>query len=320
MDFLTVNNITKKHGSDFLLNDISFGQNKGQNIAIAGETGSGKTTLIKIVAGLEQADSGNVFFEGKQVKGLREKLMPGHKGIAYLSQYFELSNNYRVAELLAYANDLTDEQSAKLYEVCRIEHLLSRWSQTLSGGEKQRVALAKLLTQKPKLLLLDEPFSNLDLIHKNQLKAVVADISGQLDITCMLISHDAEDILPWADEILVMQEGRIAQQGSPEKIYNYPETDYVAGIFGKYNLLAPSTAALFGIQTGNSLYIRPEQIRIDSDAPYSNLATVTKTQYMGSHYEIYLQLQGINLLATSIGALAIGQNVIISLDYPKQAV
>ena len=313
MDFLTVNNITKKHDADFLLNDISFRQNKGQKIALAGETGSGKTTLIKIIAGLEQADSGSVFFEDKQVKGLREKLMPGHKGIAYLSQYFELSNNYRVAELLAYANDLTDERSEELYKVCRIEHLLSRWSQTLSGGEKQRVALAKLLTQTPRLLLLDEPFSNLDLIHKNQLKAVVADISGQLDITCMLISHDAEDILPWADEILVMQEGRIVQQGSPQKIYNHPETNYVAGLFGKYNVLTPSIAALFGVQTGSPLYIRPEQVRIDSSSPHSIRATIVKTQYMGSHYEIYLQLQGISLIATSIDNVKMGQDVMISI-------
>lgn len=318
MDFLTVDNITKRHGDSFLLHNVSFRQAKGQKIAIAGETGSGKTTLIKIVAGLEQADSGKVFFEEKQVKGLREKLMPGHKGIAYLSQYFELSNNYRVSELLAYANDLTDEQSAELYDVCRVAHLLNRWSQTLSGGEKQRVALAKLLTQLPKLLLLDEPFSNLDLIHKNQLKAVIEDVSERLHISCILISHDAEDILPWADEILVMKDGQIVQQGSPKHIYSHPGTAYTAGLFGKYNLVTPSTAALLGIQTDKNIFLRPENIIISTNAG-SAAATITKVAYLGHQYEISLQVAGQYLIATTtLTNLNKGQEVFVKISDLKK--
>ncbi len=282
MDLLTVTNITKKYGADFLLNDISFVQRPLQNIAIAGETGSGKTTLMQIIGGLGQADGGVVLFEGRQVKGLTEKLMPGHPGIAYLSQHFELPKKYRVAELLAYANKLADKASAELYAICRIDHLLHRWSHTLSGGEKQRIALAKLLTESPRLLLLDEPYSNMDLIHKQVLKAVVDDVHDRLGVTCMLISHDAEDILPWADEILVMQHGNIIQRDSPLNIYRHPITEYTAGLFGKYNLLSPT---LSGLLETNRQYIRPEELALTMPANGIPV-TIQKILFMGSHYEL----------------------------------
>jgi len=283
MSLLTVQNLSKKHGTDFLLNDISFSQQQGEKIAIAGETGSGKTTLMRIVAGLGQADSGIVFFGNKQVKGIDEKLMSGHAGIAYLSQHFELPNKYRVVELLAYANQLTDKASAELYEVCRITHLLQRWTHTLSGGEKQRVALARLLTVSPRLLLLDEPYSNMDLIHKHQLKAVINDVGERLGVTCMLISHDAEDMLPWADTIFVMQHGNIIQRGTPQDIYKKPLTGYIAGLFGKYNVVSPSLAAQ--LQISEDTFLRPEDLILTSDS--SGIACLVQhVFYFGSHYEI----------------------------------
>ncbi len=283
---LSVKNIVKKQGDHFLLNNISFHQQKGEKIAIAGETGSGKTTLAKIAAGLEQADSGEVLFDGQTVKGIHDKLMPGHKGIAYLSQYFELSNNYRVSELLAYANDLSDDFSEELYHICRIDHLLQRWSQTLSGGEKQRVALAKLLTTKPRLLILDEPFSNLDWIHKTQLKEVLDNIEQHFQINFILVSHDANDIIPWADKILVMKGGEIVQAGTPHIIYFHPKTEYVAGLFGRYNLFPPEIIS--GNRLDSSHIIRPEQLLI-SNAGIA--AVVEKILFYGSHYELRVRIQ-----------------------------
>lgn len=282
MSLLTVTNITKQYGADVLVNNVSFEQRPLQNIAIAGETGSGKTTLMQIIAGLGQADSGEVLFENKKVKGITEKLMPGHSGIGYLSQHFELPKKYRVAELLAYANKLTERASAELYDICRIDHLLHRWSHTLSGGERQRVALAKLLTESPRLLCLDEPYSNMDLIHKQVLKAVVNDLRDRLGITCILISHDAEDMLPWADEILVMQQGAIIQRGNPRHIYRQPQSPYTAGLFGKYNTLPPTLAAMLNM---TNLYIRPEQLALVWQAHGGIPVTVHKKLFMGSHYE-----------------------------------
>jgi ABC-type microcin C transport system duplicated ATPase subunit YejF len=309
---LIVRDIIKKQGDNFLLNNVSFSQAPGQKIAIAGETGSGKTTLVKIIAGLGQADSGEVLFNDKAVKGIHDKLMPGHKGIAYLSQHFELSNNYRVSELLAYANDLTHEQSLALYKACRIDHLLDRWAQTLSGGEKQRVALAKLLTTKSKLLVLDEPFSNLDLIHKTQLKSVLNDLTDLFELNYILVSHDAEDILPWADMILVMKDGELIQQGVPKQIYTQPETPYTAGLFGKYNTL-PADLKLPGKMDG-STFLRPEDILITHDAAKGILSTINKVLYMGSHYELQVAIQNTELtIRTDNTSYIAGQDIYIYL-------
>lgn len=298
MDFLRVTNISKKHGDDFLLDDISFSQSAGQRIAIAGETGSGKTTLMRIIAGLGQADSGKVFFEGKQVKGVDEKLMPGHKGIAYLSQHFELPNKYRVSELLAYANDLTDEANEELYMVCDIQHLMHRWSHTLSGGEKQRVALAKLLTTAPRLLLLDEPYSNLDLHHRRQLKNVVWNLGEKLGVTCMLISHEPDDILPWADEVFVMRYGRIVQRGAAEAVYKQPVSEYVAGLLGPYNMLLTALAANLGLSPNDPLFLRPEDIAICTSAT-GVPAIIDRVLYLGGHCELSVIAEG-QLLTVSV--------------------
>src|SRR5215203_1380378 len=142
---LLVYRITKQQENDFVLRDISFIQQQFQKIAIAGETGSGKTTLLKIIAGLIQPDEGQVVFKNEIVKGPEEQLIPGHPGIAYLSQHFELRNNYRVEEMLNLTLQLEDEQADTIFKVCRINHLLKRKTDQLSGGEKQRVALAGLL-------------------------------------------------------------------------------------------------------------------------------------------------------------------------------
>ncbi|HEY0610611.1 MAG TPA: ATP-binding cassette domain-containing protein, partial [Chitinophaga sp.] len=163
MSLLNVSAISKQQDGAFILKDISFEQRRFQHIAIAGETGSGKSTLLKVIGGLAQPDSGQVTFEGGRVKGPNEVLIPGHPGVAYLSQYFELRHNYWVEEILSYANKLTDEEAQNIYEICQIDHLFRRRTDQLSGGEKQRIALARLLTTSPRLLLLDEPFSNLDM-------------------------------------------------------------------------------------------------------------------------------------------------------------
>ncbi len=231
MSFLKVEGISKRQAESFIVKDISFTQRASQKMAIAGETGSGKTTLLKIIAGLVQPDAGTVFFENLPVDGPDYQLIPGHPSIGYLSQHYELKNNYRVEELLEYANKLSLADAQALYDVCRIDHLVKRRTDQLSGGEKQRIALARLLVGSPKLLLLDEPYSNLDPIHKNILKSVITDISERLSVTCLLTSHDPMDTLSWADEIIVLKDGIILQKDTPENIYRKPVNEYVAGLF-----------------------------------------------------------------------------------------
>jgi ABC-type sugar transport system ATPase subunit len=216
------------------LPDCTFTLKKNQRLAVAGETGSGKSTLLKIIAGLAAPRQGSVFFEGIKVAPPQERLIPGQPGIAYLSQHFELWHNYRVAEVLEYSNDLGPAEAQSLYKLCHIEHLLQRRTDQLSGGERQRIALARLLVRPPRLLLLDEPFSNLDMIHKRTLKQVIKNIADKFDITTILVSHDPYDTLTWADKFIVLQESRMVQQGPPREVYQQPINEYVAALLGEY--------------------------------------------------------------------------------------
>lgn len=218
------------------LDNLGFSQRKGQRLAIVGETGSGKSNLLKTIAGLATPSAGAVYFEGTRVLGPLERLIPGQPGITYLSQHFELWNNYHVQEILSYTNDLSPREALELYQLCHIDHLLERRTDQLSGGERQRIALARILVHPPRLLLLDEPFSNLDMIHKRILKKVIANSASRFDITCTLVSHDPRDILPWADEILVLRDGRLIRQGAPRDVYSRPENEYTAALLGDYIL------------------------------------------------------------------------------------
>ncbi len=320
MEFLQVKSVSRQENGNPAAREIQFEQQRHQKIAIAGETGSGKSTLLKIIAGLTQAESGEVRFEDIRVEGPAEKLIPGHPGIAYLSQQYELPNNMWVEEVLNYADELPPGEAALLYATCRIDHLLRRRTNQLSGGEKQRIALARLLTRSPKLLLLDEPFSNLDLIHKRILKTVIKDIGDKLGTTCMLASHDPLDTLSWADVIIVIREGQIVQQGAPSIVYRQPLNEYVAGLFGAYNVIPASSVAIFeklpGIkQNGKDLFFRPEDIKIMKKSGRTVAGTVVSISFMGGYYETEIKVDNIHLIARTIQSeLVVGDAVEISLN------
>ncbi|MDE3184371.1 MAG: ABC transporter ATP-binding protein [Bacteroidota bacterium] len=286
MALLEVQHIGKSGPDRIIVDDISFQQKKFQKIAITGESGAGKSTLLKMISAHVQPDSGTVIFNGERVTGPEEKLLAGHKDIAYLSQHYELHNNYVVKDLIWFQIKVDETAATQLFEICRISHLLERRTNQLSGGEKQRIALCMLLVKHPKLLVLDEPFSNLDPINKTTLKAVLEDITERLEITCLLASHDPNDTLSWADEIIVMKEGKMVQQGTPKQIYYHPENEYVAGMFGKYNLFTPGQALQFGINSSEKdLILRPEHFRISNTASDGRKGTIEKISFWGSYYE-----------------------------------
>ena len=288
---------------NFSLENISFTQQKMEKVALIGETGSGKSTLLKTIAGLIQPKSGTILFNDKKVMGPDWQLIAGQKGIAYLSQHFELLNNYRIEELLGYANELFDDEANELFKICRIDHLMKRNSYELSGGEKQRIALAKLLITKPVLLILDEPYSNLDLIHRNILKEVVEDICEKFQISCILTSHEPADILPWADKVLVLKNGRILQEGTAINIYKKPINEYTAALLGSYNLLDKK---IFG----ESLLLRPEEILITDDLSEKYIGVVTAANFMGSFYEIEVKIENQNIkIKTTNSKIFVGDKV-----------
>ena len=316
MALLVVVGAGKKEKENYTVKDINFSQQPLEKIAIAGETGSGKTTLLKMIGGLAQLDEGNIYYDGKRVLGPFERLLPGHPQIAYLSQHFELRNNYRVEEELESKNLLTQEAANNIYRICRIEHLLKRKTDQLSGGERQRIVLARLLTTSPKLVLLDEPFSNLDAIHKNLIKAVLLDIGNQLNISCILVSHDAADTLSWADTIYVLNDGMIVQQGTPQKIYNEPIDEYCAGLFGEYNLLNAANAKLFFPNAADKeqLIVRPEQFSITPDNNNAVKGIVQAVYFFGSYFVVDVLVNGKLLrVRTEKRKLVIGKEVLLKM-------
>jgi iron(III) transport system ATP-binding protein len=243
-----------------------------------------------MIAGLIQPDQGQIFFKGERVRGPEEKLIPGHPAIAYLSQHFELRNNYRVEELLEYANQLDADAFDQIIRTCRIDHLLHRRTDQLSGGEKQRIATAKLLIGEPSLLILDEPYSNLDMAHRQVMKEMIRDISNRHGITCILVSHDPADTLSWADRMIVLGEGRIVQDDTPERIYRLPANAYVAGLLGPFYEIDPEKAVASGLlptayKDKGSFIIRPEQLIYGKESPGLPVI-VRELRFAGATHEI----------------------------------
>lgn len=314
---LSVSGVTFGDEKTYVLKDIHFSQNQFQKIVIAGETGSGKSTLMKIIAGLEQPSSGQVIFENEKVKGPADQLVPGHPRIVYLSQQFELPKFLRVEQVLEYANRLRTTAEEKIFSVCRINHLLARKTNELSGGEKQRIAIARLLIQRPKLLLLDEPFSNLDPIMKGILKEVIDDIGKKLKITCILVSHDPEDTLPWADEILILKNGKIIQRGSPQQIYQSPNSTYVAGLFGTYNVLNADLIKKFGIKTSaKKIIVRPENFQPTAKGTKTVSGQVDKINFYGNHFLLEVLVKEQRIYVTTNKHLQHGERVNLKLTLP----
>ena len=294
MSWLTITSISKSIAGQSVLSNFNWKLEKGVRLGIAGETGSGKTTLLKIMAGLVQPDSGTVTLEGEKILGPDEKLLPGHPDIAYLSQHFELLNNYRVEEVLDLKNWVSPEEANKIYRLCQIEHLLHRKTTAISGGERQRIALARALVSNPKLLLLDEPFSNLDPGHKRAMKQLLSSLEEQVGVTLVMVSHDGSDLLSWAHTLLLLRQGQIVQHGSPELVYASPVDAYCAGLMGEYSPLWIDEKGLLSTQNepGNELrFFRPEELMLFAqEEPYTIRATVEEVLFVGGYYLVQVKI------------------------------
>lgn len=304
MSWLSVQSLKKSLKGQVVLEGINLQLTKGERLAIAGETGSGKSTLLKIIAGLMQSEEGAVFFEGSRVLGPEEKLLPGHDKIGYLSQHFELLNNYRVEEVLEMRTVVSPREAEQIISLCEIGPLLKRKTTELSGGERQRVALARTLLANPSLLLLDEPFSNLDPGHKRLMKQTLQRVEQALGITTVLVSHDGADLLSWASRIIILKKGAIVQEGLPQEVYQFPINEYSAGLLGDYTRISQEDTAEIiewaGLQPDAPfVFIRPEQLNIVENETGSLTATVYELNFMGGYY-LLIAKSGQKLIAVNV--------------------
>jgi ABC-type sugar transport system ATPase subunit len=271
---------------------------------------------MKIMAGLVQPTSGEVLFEQKRIEGPDEVLIPGHKQIGYLSQHFELLNNYRVEELLDMANKLKQQEADEIYRICKIDHLLKRKTNAISGGERQRIALARILVGNPKLLLLDEPFTNLDLSNNKIINNIIDSLYKSDKMTIVLVSHDPANILSWADHIIVLQDGEIIQTGSPKEIYYYPINAYTAGLLGDYNFIEKDASLRSSLNLpSNRLYFRPEEFTIADKHENSTRATIEQQLFYGNHHKLKLNTNGKKLeLLVRNTSLTVGEEISIEFN------
>ena len=304
-EWLQVNNLLKMENDLNAVNEVSFSMVYGERLSLMGETGSGKTSILKMIAGLMQPDGGDIFFEGEKVLGPLERLIPGQPGIAFLSQHFELRPNFYVHEILEYANELDAKSSLHIYLICEVDHLMKRKTHQLSGGERQRIALARLLTTKPRLLLLDEPFAHLDYAHKQTMKNVIDTASVELGFSCLLVSHDQADILSWAERVILLQDGKILQQGNPMILYRNPINRYAASLLGEANYLPVNVAnALCGtsLKGGKNVayLLRPTDIQWSKDPAFGMGAIIEHINFNGSFYTITTNCMGTSIVLHNI--------------------
>lgn len=298
---LEVNSITKVISPEFSLATISFQQQEKERLALMGISGSGKTTLLNIIAGRQQPDSGSIFLQGMRVKGPLEQLIPGHPGLALLQQTAHLPHHYYIRDLFQYANVWDPAKLQDLQDICSIRHLVNRKHFEISGGEKQRIALALLLVGSPSWILLDEPFSHLDLSSKRILEQVLREVETDLHITFLLCTHNPDEIFGWAERVLVLENGKLIQSGSPQQLYESPQNTYVAGLLGDFFLIPPSIAEKMNIPNENgsnclNWMVRPEQIIFHAN-PVSNAVpcVIRKVIYAGRSYKVEVDMMNISL-------------------------
>ncbi len=266
-------NITKKFGQFTALNNVDLEIPSGELVALLGPSGSGKTTLLRIIAGLEFADTGNVRFDGKDIsdRTVRERR------VGFVFQHYALFRHMTVFENIAFGLKVRPRQSrpsraqirAKVQELLKLiqlETLAQRYPSQLSGGQRQRVALARALAVEPSVLLLDEPFGALDAKVRLELRRWLRQLHDEIHVTSVFVTHDQEEALEVADRVVVMNNGKIEQVGSPEEVYNHAASPFVYNFLGNVNLfhgrIDEGKTYIHEKATGHVVYVRPHSLEI----------------------------------------------------------
>lgn len=286
--FLQIETVRKDY-SDFSL-DMSLSCQRGEIVVILGPSGGGKTTFLRIIAGLIAPDSGRILLEGRDITALP----PQRRSVGLVFQDFALFPHYDVAGNIAYGLKARRPRPEAGVVQAQTEALLERFSiagfgkrriEGLSGGERQRVALARALAVSPDIMLFDEPLGSLDATLRKELRGELRMLQRELGYTSISVTHDQEDALAVADRIVVVRDGRVVQSGTPEEIYGRPGTAFVASFFGDANLIP---AGCIQGATEGLYFLRAEQVRLAGTAPYGDGTVlelvVNDFEYRGRDY------------------------------------
>lgn len=292
---LTLQNIAKSFGDNKVVNQVCLTIKEGEHIALLGESGSGKTTLLRIIAGLEKADEGAVSFANNTWQDNRVWVAPEKRNIGFVFQDYALFPHLTVAQNIVFGAKNTKAALQNTLDQFELSELAHRYPHELSGGQQQRVAIARSVIRKPSLLLLDEPFSNLDEGLKDQLRNSMRVTLKQLNITSILVTHDVNDAFMVCDKIALLNQGNIVQYNTPQYLYEKPSNQWAAQFFGTLNCLTINNKAVF---------FRPEQITHNTKATLT--ATVASCQFAGAHYNLTLTLNDQQFTAKHTQALEVG--------------
>ena len=283
---LQINHISFAYNKETTIHNIDFSLKKSQSLAIIGESGCGKSTVLKLIYGLYDLDEGTIFWNNQEVLGPKYHLIPGMDFMKYLAQDFDLMPFITVAEnvgkyLSNIYKDRKDERIAELLEVVEMSEFANVKAKYLSGGQMQRVAIARVLALEPEVLLLDEPFSHIDNFRKNALRRRLFSYFKEKQITTIIATHDSTDVLSFTDEVIVMQDGKIIESGTPKMIYNNPKNRYIASLFGDVNEIS---AHYFDENQDRNVLLFPHQLKVVEKSKLE--VKITSSYFRGNHYLI----------------------------------
>lgn len=288
MTFLSIRHISKQYDEhNPALTDFSLDIAKGEVWSLVGESGSGKSSLLRIVAGLEVQDSGEVHVGGSKILNPAQKLVPGYEEIQLIHQQHDLYPNSTVAQnivrpLLLFDKAYKEERLELLLDLLQLGHHKDKLPRELSGGQQQKVAIARALSIEPEVLLLDEPFSSLDNIQKRELIAELKLIFQQLKVTVLLVTHDIDDAMIMTENLCIIKNGRIVQQGEADQIFQKPSNYYVAKLFTELNPLPKQQGA----------YVRPSDLVLEEGGSGVR-AVVKEAYYLVAHNLLSVAVDGV---------------------------
>jgi len=284
---LRVQNISfHYHKNEPVLQDFDFTIKKGEHLCVMGESGCGKSTLLKAIYGLLDLQKGNIFWEDEQILGPEFNLVPGFDKFKYVAQDFDLMPYISVAEnikkfLSRFYPEESEQRTQELLEVIQMKAFQNTKVKHLSGGQKQRVAIARALAKEPKLLLLDEPFGQIDNFKKNDLRRNLFAYLKEKNIACIVATHDKDDALSFADTLIVIRHHKIIANNTPLKIYQNPTQKYIAALFDDVNEI---------IINNTTVLCYPHQLKVVEKSAIK--ATVVNSYFKGSFWLIEADFEG----------------------------
>ena len=282
--YVELKNINKVFGDYKASNNVNFGIEKGKLVALLGPSGSGKTTILRMIAGLEHPDSGDIIIDGKVVNDI-----PASKrGIGFVFQNYALFRYMTVYDNIAFGLRVQKVSKKKIDE--RMKHKPNE----MSGGQRQRVAFARALAPNPQLLLLDEPFAAIDAKVRQELRSWLKEMIEKLGVTSIFVTHDQDEAIEVADEIIITNKGRVEQKGSPVEIYQNPQTAFAASFFGQTSLIENYTgfSTFDEIENAESAILRPEFVKITKKNEVQKYKTsaaegvVERVSFRGNNIEL----------------------------------